>query len=175
MEIDSIISLSIAVGTAAATWYFWAVKMNAEAPNLDAAFFPGGAVKLRTGWSSEAGDAPTSWIGMECRVVVFNLSTLPNALLGAAGVLRLPDGGWASGKPPRDLIVGSPTLMPVELPPQQATEIKVWVWVEVPRVADVGATERARQCLAWPPVLRVNLDALDGRRFTLELPLAEEA
>lgn len=169
MDIASIVSLVIATGSALATCYFWAVRRNAEAPQLDGAWLAAGKPQLR-----HADDAPTSWLGLECRTVVTNLSTLPNVLLGTTSELRREDGRWDSGKPPRALIVGSPTPLPLELPAQQATEVSVWVWVEVP-ARNSPAQERARECLAWPPVLRLRLEALEGRSFTLELPLAEEA
>lgn len=171
MDIEGITSLAVACGSAAATLWLWRSRAAEQAARLDAAWIDRLHCEVR-----RMPDGLPAWLGVKCRVALANLSTLPNVLRAAKAEIKLKSGMWLNVKPARGYELGGPPPLPMELPALLAVELPIWVWAEVHQPPDENTTmpQRLRQVLAWPPTIRLTLDALEEKRFVIECPLAEE-
>ncbi len=165
---SEVFSALASVGSLAVTGYFWLVRTRAERPRLNAHLV--GVVKVDSAREFEAKWDPV----VVLRVAVLNLSTRPNVVLGVRGWVKQADGAWAEA----DARLGGGADA-FNVAPQVAEFRELTL--ELPSIAKPAVAEPALEGMSWREALepalggrltfRVELLALDGRRFTDELTI----
>ena len=169
MGVSEIVSLTVSLVSATATFYFWLVRVNKERPHLKTYLT---ALTKADGTGTREG--PTCNLTFSLHTAVINLSVLANVVTGVRAWHRLRDGSWHEAR--ASFLAyddESKRDVPFNLPPMQATFLKVEVTAsDVPKPvisesewANPSWFPLARQLLAEPLELRLELLALDRRRF----------
>jgi hypothetical protein len=175
MTLTELVSLTVSVATATATVYFWLIRANRERPRLKTYLT---ALTKAEGTGSR--EAPTCDLTFSLNCAVVNLSVLANVVISLRAWYRSRDGNWQEART-SFLAYDDPAKrdVPFNLTPTHATFVQLEVTAGGVAKPVVSETEWAnpswlpliKQILAEPLELRVELVALDRRRFLDVLPL----
>lgn len=111
----SYFSLAGSAFSTACTAYFWFVKARRERPDVSAHL-------LQHEFFLSLGNTDTRLIGSSVGIIYANNSILPDAVLGLRLWVRTTDGGW---KLMEDVICDAATPLPLNLPPQQTSLLRL--------------------------------------------------
>jgi hypothetical protein len=166
----STVSLVGSVATAAATAYFWAVRVRREQPNLKIY-----ACERATEVNLGVYRGETRGLQFRAGVIVANYSSMPNAAIAVEVALKRRDGSWEEVPAPRA------TGLPFNIPPMTTAKLELEWSVTLPALAaaeTLRPVEIGRAYLDhyYADALKsgVSIWALGEREFRAVLPLLPE-
>ncbi len=173
---DDVLKFCSIAGSAfatASTLYFWLVRARTERPQLKVHLAgPVGADSLAAGPGAPPSTARSQFT---LKAVIANYSALPNAVLGLKAWVKARDGSWQAATTSLDE-KGQP---PFNLPPLHTVPLALTATVNVPEAPEsatrVSRREAALRSVAEPVQVKVELTALNERRFTAVLSGAKAA
>ena len=170
LDVLSLIGSAIAT---LSTLYFWLVRVNRERPQLKIHLAgPMAADTLAAAAGAPPGTARSLF---SVKAVVANYSALPNAVLGVRAWVKTREGNWA----PAVTSVDDKTQPPFNLPPLHTVPLTLTATVTVPERPEsaprLSRREIALQSVAEPVQVKLELTALNERRFTETLTPARAA
>jgi hypothetical protein len=173
---DDVLKFASIAGSAFATLstvYFWFVRARVERPRLKVHLAgPVGADSLAAGPGAPPNTARSQF---SVKAVVANYSALPNAVIGVKAWVKGRDGSWQ----PAATFVDEKGQPPFNLPPLHTVPLTLTATVNVPERPEsaprLTRREAALQSVAEPVQVKLELTALNERRFTEVLSAAKAA
>jgi hypothetical protein len=168
------VSIVVSFLSAMVTFYFWLVKAKKERPDLK--IYKADA--QLGGYAHSSCEDPVKLI-FEVRSVVANYSTLPNALLGARGWVKLRDGSWREGEARLD----PKTPLPLNIAPLQTVRLDLAVAITVPAIPEGNSCRNTNEtfalyrdrCISQPVEVKVAVNTLGEKLFASVLTSAKRA
>lgn len=166
----STVSLVGSAASAAATAYFWAVRVRRERPNLKI-YAADRATEINLGvYRGE-----TRGLQFRTGVIVANFSSLPNAVIAAEIALKKRDGSW------EEVPTARATGLPMNVPSMTTVRLEVDWSVTLPSLAlaeEMRGSDVVRAYLdhyyAESRRFGISVWALDHKEFRSVLPLTSE-
>jgi hypothetical protein len=166
----STVSLVGSVATAAATAYFWAVRVRREQPNLRI-YAADRATEIILGvYRGE-----TRSLQFRTSVIVANTSSLPNAAIAVEVALKRCDGAWEDVSAPRaaGLPLNLPSMTTVRLDLDWSVQLPALASAEALRPSEIGRAY-VDHYYAAPATFGIAIWALGETEFRAVLPLVSD-
>jgi hypothetical protein len=171
---SSYFSLGVSICTAAATFFFWIVRVNRERPYLR--IYP---VEPQFGGYAQSSCSDPIKLTFDVKTIVANHSTLPNALLGVGAMIKMSDGSWREA----ETRIDAKTPLPLNIASLQTVKLELSLAVAVPAVPEGQACKNTHETfalyrdrfVAQPLQVKVGLKTLGEKLFANTLQSARRA